>query len=66
MNVEGCVEEQVWKEWQYGMCEGMCIPSSWWFVSVRLYHWTGLVVVDWTSGLDRWTGPVDWTSGLDW
>ena len=21
--------------------------------------WTGLV--DWTGGLDRWTGPVDWT-----
>jgi len=25
--------------------------------------WTGLV--DWTSGLDWWTGLVDWTGGLD-
>jgi len=22
--------------------------------------------VDWTGGLDWWTGPVDWTGGLDW
>ena len=28
-----------------------------------LDRWTGLV--DWTGGLDWWTGPVDWT-GLDW
>ena len=20
--------------------------------------------LDWTGGLDRWTGPVDWTGGL--
>ena len=26
--------------------------------------WTGLV--DWTGGLDWWTGLVDWTGGLDW
>ena len=26
--------------------------------------WTGLV--DWTSGLDWWTGLVDWNGGLDW
>ena len=25
--------------------------------------WTGLV--DWTGGLDWWTGLVDWTGGLD-
>ena len=24
--------------------------------------WTGLL--DWTAGLDWWTGLVDWTSGL--
>ena len=22
--------------------------------------------MDWTGGLDRWTGLVDWTGGLDW
>ena len=22
--------------------------------------------LDWTSGLDWWTGLVDWTGGLDW
>jgi len=22
--------------------------------------------VDWTGGLDWWTGLVDWTGGLDW
>ena len=22
--------------------------------------------LDWTGGLDQWTGPVDWTGGLDW
>ena len=22
--------------------------------------------LDWTGGLDWWTGLVDWTSGLDW
>ena len=22
--------------------------------------------LDWTSGLDCWTGLVDWTAGLDW
>ena len=22
--------------------------------------------MDWTSGLDWWTGLVDWTGGLDW
>ena len=22
--------------------------------------------LDWTGGLDCWTGLVDWTSGLDW
>ena len=21
--------------------------------------------LDWTGGLDWWTGPVDWTGGLD-
>ena len=26
--------------------------------------WTGLV--NWTGGLDWWTGLVDWTGGLDW
>ena len=24
----------------------------------------GLQSLDWTGGLDRWTGLVDWTSGL--
>ena len=22
--------------------------------------------MDWTGGLDWWTGLVDWTGGLDW
>ena len=22
--------------------------------------------MDWTGGLDWWTGPVHWTGGLDW
>ena len=26
--------------------------------------WTGLV--DWAGGLADWTGLVDWTGGLDW
>ncbi|KAJ7986261.1 hypothetical protein DPEC_G00338110 [Dallia pectoralis] len=28
-----------------------------------LDHWTG--PLDWTAGLDHWTGPLDWTTGLD-
>ena len=29
---------------------------------VQNMDWTGL---DWTVGLDNWTGQLDWTSGLD-
>ena len=27
-----------------------------------LDYWTGLL--DWTTGLDYWTGLLDWTTGL--
>ena len=29
-----------------------------------LDYWTGLL--DWTTGLDYWTGLLDWTTGLDY
>ena len=30
-------------------------------------QWEGrLQSLDWTGGLDWWTGLVDWTGGLDW
>ena len=31
-----------------------------------IMEWNGsLQSLDWTGGLDWWTGPVDWVGGLD-
>ena len=32
--------------------------------TVGLDNWTGQL--DWTIGLDNWTGQLDWTVGLDY
>ena len=35
-------------------------------VRCESYLYGSLQSLEWTSGLDWWTGLVDWTGGLDW